>query len=260
MTSKPKLAGLAVFCVTGIGLTGCSASPRSGTPAGSRPTAQLAAAQSPSPTAATVTAAGTGVVTGQPDTLTVGVGVSTTAPHAASALSQNNALAAAVQAALQKDGVQPSDIQTTGLSLQQQWNGGSPSGYAAYDQVTATIHKLQTAGSVIDDALAAAGDAGRLNEVSLSFSNSSPLLAAARRQAVLSAQAQAAQMAEAAGGHLGALESLNEPATQASGYPLMFAGAATSAPGAAAPAVPIQPGTQQMSVQVTGVWQVVAGP
>jgi uncharacterized protein YggE len=206
----------------------------------------------------TVTAQGIGTVTGQPDTLTLGIGVSTTAAHAATALSQNNVIAAAVQAALKKGGVAAANIQTTGLSLQQNWNNGTLDGYAVYDEVTATIHNLATAGTIIDAALAPAGDAGRLDEVNLSFKDTSPLMSAARAQAVRSAETQAAEMAAAAGEHLGALVSLTEvapPPNTIAPVPVNAGGASS----ASTPPVPIQAGSQQLSVTVTGVWQVLAG-
>jgi uncharacterized protein YggE len=184
------------------------------------------------------------------------VGVSTTAPHAAQALEQNNTLAAAVQKALEADGVAPADVQTTGLSLQQNWGSGAPNGYAVYDEVTASIRGLARAGTIIDDALAAAGDAGRLAMVSFSMSDTNPLMAAARQQAVASAKAQAQQMASAAGEHLGQLISLDsEP--QSPQYPSVLRPAASAAAGVSAAPVPIQPGEQQVTFQVTGVWQVV---
>ena len=144
---------------------------------------------------ATITTEGTGTVSGQPDTLTVGIGVTTTAADAATALQQNNVLAAAVQGALRHEGVPASDLQTTGLSLQQNWGQNGLDGYAVYDEVTATITDLAKAGTSIDDGLAPAGDAGRLDLVNLSFSDSNPIMAAARQQAVESARVQAQQMA-----------------------------------------------------------------
>src|SRR5947209_3514901 len=150
----------------------------------------------------TITTSGTGTVNGTPDTLSIGVGVSTSATHAASALSQNNSIATAVQQALERDGVPAVDIQTTGLSLQAQYPP-QPAGFQVYDEVTATLHNMSRAGSIIDDALAPAGDAGRLDYVNLSMSDTSPLVAAARQRAVAAARTEAQQLAAAAGAHVG---------------------------------------------------------
>lgn len=278
LTSPMSVA--AAVTLAALTAAGCSGGPHSGALrppgptagpgapliAGSRP-AVLAASGAPdtsvtatSVTAtpatgpATVTAQGVGTVSGTPDTMTIGIGVSTTAPHAADALGQNNTIAAAVQAALRRDGVAPADIATTGLSLQQNWNGTGPSGYAAFDEVTATVHDPAASGHVIDDALAPAGDAGRLDEVQLTFADSDPLMAAARTAAVQSARAQATQMAAALGGHLGPLVSL---AAAPSAQPTFFQGGYGAASAGTSSAVPVQPGTQKVTTQVTGVWQVV---
>ena len=230
-------SGAPVLAVSG----GTSGSAPSGSPAGGP---------------ATVTAQGVGTVSGTPDTMTIGIGVSTTAPHAADALTQNNSIAAAVQAALRRDGVAAADITTTGLSLQQNWDGTGPSGYAAFDEVTATVHDPANSGHVIDDALAPAGDAGRLDMVNLDFSDSDPLMAAARTSATQAARAEASQMAAALGGRLGPLVSLSASAPpQPNYYPGGYAAASGAA--AAGPSVPVQPGTQKVTTEVTGVWQVL---
>jgi uncharacterized protein YggE len=258
-TSEPNRAGTAPG-VAAKAKTDAAAGAKAG-PAGVGSDIQLAsdgsAVQAPG---ATVTSEGVGTVTGAPDTLTVGIGVSTTNLHAAAALQQNNTIAAAVQSALEADGVAQTDIQTTGLSLQQNYDsGGNPDGYTVYDEVTATVKQLAKAGTIIDDALAPAGDSGRLDQVSFSMSDTDPLMAAARQQAVQSAKVQAQQMAVAAGGQLGALVSLSD-VTDQDGSPSFENGVASSAgfsASAMAP-VPLQPGKQQVSVNVYAVWQVVS--
>jgi uncharacterized protein YggE len=187
--------------------------------------------------------------------MTVALRVSTTSPHAAAALANNNILTHAVQRALERDGVAAQNIQTTGLSLQQNYSPG-PAGFEADDEVTATLHNLARAGSAIDDAVAAAGDAGRLDGVSFSTSDTSPLMAAARQQAVAAARTDAVQLAAAAGETLGGLRSLTDQTEQAAPYPESTAGASTATTVPAPAPVPVQPGTQQLSVVVTAVWDV----
>jgi hypothetical protein len=206
----------------------------------------------PTGTSGTVTTTGTGTVSGAPDTMTVAIDVSTSDPHASTALGHNDAVATAVQQVLERDGVAARDLQTSGLSLQQV-TSPNPAGYQVDDQVSATLRVLTKAGSVIDDAVAAAGDAGRLEGVSFSMSDNSPLMARARQQAVAAARTEAQQLAAAAGERLGALVSLTDQSAQSQPGPLAF-GVASGAP-AAAP-VPVRPGTQQLSVAVTAVWAV----
>lgn len=260
------LAGI-VAATSMLALSGCggrtnsartsNAPPRSGSAQAAEQQASLAPTTAPAPgspaDAGTITTTGTGRVSGTPDTMKVSIQVSTSGLHAAIALGHDNALTLAVQHALQRDGVATKDIQTTGLSLQQTYPP-SVAGYEVDDEVSATIHYLAGAGAAIDDAIAAAGDAGRLNGVTFSMSDTSPLIAAARQQAVGAARSDAAQLAVAAGAHLVGLRSLTEQANQDS--PMPYGQAAAAAGSASAPAVPIQPGTQQMTVVVTAVWDV----
>jgi uncharacterized protein len=205
--------------------------------------------------AGTLTTVGVGTVAGEPDTLTLGISVTTTATHASTALAQNNVIAARVQQVLQADGVAGADLQTTGLSLQQAYPAAN--GYQVEDQVTATVRNLSKAGTIIDDALAAAGDAGRLDMAYLSMSTTSPYLATARQHAVAAARLDAEQLAAAAGERLGTLVSLTDQAQQPGP---VFAAVSGEASASAAP-VPVQPGTQQVTVNVTAVWSIspVAG-
>jgi uncharacterized protein YggE len=232
-------------------VAGCAGGSARG--AGAAPVVLAAAGPAPgSPTTGTtITTTGIGTVNGSPDTLSISIDVSTNAPHAADALAQNNAIAAKVQQVLRTEGVAAPDIQTEGLWLGPT-NPPAPAGYAVDDTVTATLRNLATAGTVIDDAVAAVGDAGRLGTVNLSISNTSPLVADARQRAVAAARLDAQQLASAAGEHLGHLVSLTEQ-PQSNYYPGSYsagAGAAQAAP------VPVQPGTQQLTVNVTTVWAV----
>lgn len=234
-----------------LGLAGCGigGSRSASTDTKSAAPAVLASTSSTSGSG-TITTVGVGTVNGEPDTLTIGIGVTTTEPHAATSLAQNNAVATKVQQALERDGLVAADLQTTGLSLQQAYP--SSTGYQVYDEVTATVRNLARAGTMIDDALAAAGDDGRLDMAELSLSSSNPYLASARSQAVKAAKTDASELAAAAGERLGSLVSITD-APQQTGTPYPESFASASAGTSEAP-VPIQPGTQQVTVSVTAVW------
>jgi len=257
------MVAAAVAAALALALASCGSSPsRTAAPAKRTPTAAILtsgpqATGSATGAAGTITTQGVGTINGTPDTLTIDIDVSTTALHAAGALAHNNAVAATVQQALERDGVTAANIQTTGLSLQPPYPPGQPD-YQVDDSVTATLQSLARAGTVIDDAVAAAGDAGRLDGVNLSISDTSPYLAAARTQAVVAAHTEAEQLAAAAGERLGALVSLSDQPQQSNDYlpEGTFAGASAGATSASATPVPVQPGTQQLTVDVTGVWAV----
>jgi uncharacterized protein YggE len=183
--------------------------------------------------------------------MTVSIRVSTSGIHAAAALARNNALTLAVQHALERDGVAVKDIQTTNLSLQENYPP-SPAGFEVDHEVSATLHNLARAGSAIDDAVTAAGDAGRLDGVVFSISDTSPLMGAARQQAVAAARTDAGQLAAAAGEQLAGLRSLTDQTQQ--NPPVLYPQSSAAVGSAESAPVPVQPGTQQLSVVVTAVW------
>jgi uncharacterized protein YggE len=185
--------------------------------------------------------------------MTVNVRISTSGAHAAATLAQNNSITLAVQQALEGDGVAQKDIQTSGLSLQENYPP-SPAGFEVDDEVSATLHNLTRAGSAIDDAISTAGDAGRLDGVTFSMSDTSPLMGAARQQAVAAARADAEQLAAAAGERVIGLHALTDQSDQ---NPQPLSSEMVPAAGSASrAAVPVQPGTQQLSVMVSAVWDV----
>jgi uncharacterized protein YggE len=235
------LTALALVAVTGCGAAASTRSPDA--------KAALAVAVLPK-TTVTVTTTGTGTVTSTPDVMTVEIGIDNSAPHAALALLTDNTITARVQAALVRHGVVVADIQTSQLSLQTEQAHGKVS-FQVMDELTATVGDLAQAGGILDAALAAAGDAGRLDGVSFSIANDTKQLARARQQAVTAAHTDALQLAQAAGLKLVGLRSIVDQTDQYDPQPDGFASAGASSPEAA---VPVQPGTQQTVVQITAVW------
>ncbi|HVC25076.1 MAG TPA: SIMPL domain-containing protein [Acidimicrobiales bacterium] len=228
--------------------------------AGSTPRrAQLTSSTSLAPTGAApgaqVTVSATGVVTGRPDTLTLQIGASTSAATATGALDQNNTEIAALETVLQRSGVTRSDMQTSGLSLQATYDqSGQVTGYEAADELTVTFHALDRAGAVIDAAAHAVGNDVHIDGIAFSISNTSALLDTARIRAVRAAEAKAEAFATAAGARLGPVHSINDqeqlppPVFQVPGYAANLAAGPTRS-------VPLQAGSQQLSVQVRIVYE-----
>lgn len=227
MTRVPALAAaLAV-----LALAGCST-----------PGAAATSAAAPVPG---ISARGVGTVTGTPDTLTVELGVSTRGPAAVGALEDNNAQATALIDVLRGSGVAEEDLRTSGLSIYPTYSDtGRVTGYEVTNQVTATLRDLAGAGALIDAAAQAAGDAVRVQQIAFSLDDDAAQRAAARADAVRRAEAQIAQMAEAAGVSAGGLLSITELPAESSPQP--FAADAV----AEARAVPLLPGTQEITVTV----------
>jgi hypothetical protein len=201
-----------------------------------------------------ITVTGTGTVTGTPDQLVLSMGVQTNASSVSIALRQANEAARRVIRSLKNGGVLAADIQTSGLSIQPNYTSGSqvPVGYGVSEQLTATLRDLRKAGSQIQAAANAGGNATTVNGVSLNLADTSRLLARARTAAVRDAQAKASQFARGLGRPLGPAVSVSDQ-SQVFPYP-EFAGTALSAK--AAGSVPVSPGSQQVSVQITVVYAI----
>lgn len=239
MTRVLALA-LATAAAAVLALAGCAAPTPTAGPAGSAPVPGISAR-------------GVGTVTGTPDTLTVVLGVSTRGPAAVGALEDNNAQATALIEVLRGSGVGEEDLRTSGLSIYPTYSDtGRVTGYEVSNQVTATLRDLTGegdgagAGALIDAAAQAAGDAVRVQQISFSLDDDAEQRAAARADAVRRAEAQIAEMAEAAGVSPGGLLSITELPADAPPQP--YAEGAAFAQDAAS--VPLLPGTQEISVSV----------
>jgi len=199
-----------------------------------------------------ITAQGVGRVNGTPDVVTIALGVETRSTSAQSALDDNNKLAADTIAVLKDSGVAPEDVQTSQLSVNPTYDDkGTVTGYQVTNMVTAKLRDIGKAGAVIDAAGKSAGDAIRVQQLSFAIDDDSAPRAAARADAVKRAQAQAKQLADAAGVALGSIHSITETAApNPTVYPAM---AAADAAGAS---VPIEAGSVQLSVTVQVVYEI----
>lgn len=215
--------------------------------------AQSASAASNDSARRTITGTATGKVEGTPDTLTVTLGVQTGSGTAQAALAQNADQSTRVIAALKASGVAPNDVQTAQLSLNPTFDRqGRITGYSVSNVVTAKIHDIANAGKVVDAAAAQAGNNIRVDGVVLSIEDTGKLVAAARADAVTRARTQARQLAKAAEVRLGPVEKITErrpdsPGTLARQF---------SADSASMSGVPIEAGTQELSVDVTVVFAI----
>lgn len=213
-------------------------------------TAQAATLSSTNTSPARITVTGTGTVTGTPNQLMLSMGVQVNGGSVSSALDQANQAVANVTAALRQRGVAAADIQTSGLSIYPNYQGNSqvPVGYGVSESLTATLNNLSVAGSQIEAAVHAGGNATTVDNVSLNLADDGSLLASARANAVKDAHAKAAQFARALGVPLGQVISISS-ADQVP-QPMMYGAPQASA----AKSVPISPGSQQVSVSVTVVY------
>jgi len=201
---------------------------------------------------ATITVTGTGKVSGTPDTATVVMGVTAAGASATDALDRNNAEMASLQQTLTAAGVATSAMQTSGLDLQPNYStDGTVTGYQADDDLTVTLDDLSLAGTTVDAAAHAVGNDVQIQGISFSISDTSPLLKQAREEAMQDAASTASALAAGAGTTLGPIIQVTDRESVTA--PVFAPGAITAAGSTAS--VPIQAGTQPLSVQVQVVYQ-----
>ncbi|MER7273178.1 SIMPL domain-containing protein [Dactylosporangium sp. NPDC000244] len=192
---------------------------------------------------------GTGEVSGEPDTLTADLAVETSASAVDEALDRANAAATRMRDALVRAGLTRADLQTSNVTVSSQRNDdGGVTGYTVGQGITATIRDLPRAGAVMSEAIAAGGDAARLNGVRYAIEDDTALLTEARKQAFADARARAELYAREAGRPLGRVIRLSEvPAGD------VIPGGRDYRAGAGAP-MPIEPGRQRLTATVTVEW------
>jgi uncharacterized protein YggE len=209
-----------------------------------------------SSSADTITVTGSGTVTGTPNTMSFQMGVQTIAASAAAALSENNVKTAGLEASLLKNGVTKKNLQTSDLNIYANTNSnGTITGFTASDELNVTTHQLSKAGNAIDAASQAAGNGVQLSGVTFSISNQSKYLASARARAIQNARTEASQIAKGGGTSVGSIVKItDEENTGSTGIVLPFSEFAS----AAAKSVPVQAGSQSISVQVEVVYSLAS--
>ena len=201
-----------------------------------------AAARGDTPAPGTVTTIGHGDIRVVPDEATVSAGVETRGATAASALSQNASLMTRVIAALKAHG--GTNLQTQQVSLSPQTNAkGKVTGFVADDSVSADS-PIAGAGALIDAAVAAG--ANTVSGPTLSVSSVASIYRQALAQAVADARAKAQALGQAGGFTVGAVSIVTED----SQVPEENA-AVPAAMGAAKASTPIEPGTQDITADVS---------
>jgi uncharacterized protein YggE len=252
---RVALAVLAVLLLTVVYLVGVT---RSGASASTGPA--ITSSRQPGTIAgvggaggAGITVGGTAYVAGTPDTLRLDLSVVASAPSVGEALARANGTADAAQRSLLGSGVAKKDLQTSGLSITPGYDyakSGTPrlTGYEVSEGISARLGNLSHAGDVIGKAVGAGGDAVRVNGISLDLEDTGSLVSRARDEAFADARTKAGQYARAAGRSLGEVVSIAETVATPSPVALSAAAMAKTAE------VPLQPGSQNVSVTVTVVY------
>jgi uncharacterized protein YggE len=203
----------------------------------------------------TIAVSGIGTVEGTPDVMIATFVVSVRRATVRAAMDASNAAARRLIASLRNHHVASRDIQTTDVSLYPSTDyRGHRDGYAAGESVTARLHDLHAAGSILSAAATSSGNDVSVQGISFDIQSSEALLHDARSRAFADAKSKAQQYADLAGRSLGAALSISEVIQQPA--PQSFGGGGFASAGAAAltSAVPVAAGSQQLGVTVTVVW------
>ena len=192
---------------------------------------------------------GVGQVSARPDKAVVSAGVQTRALTAQEAQASASQTMQAVIDAIKALGIAERDIQTSGVSLYPVIEESNVvSGYTASNTVTVTVQDVSQAGAVLDAVVKAGANVA--GGVTFGFQEEEGL----RNQALAAAAVDARSKAEALAGALGlkisGVESVSEGAVD---VPRPFYGPQPLA-AESAPAVPIEPGEQTVTAQVTVVF------
>lgn len=197
-----------------------------------------------------------------PDIATIGAGVTTDAPTASAALSQNSKEMQAVVARIKALGIAERDIQTTGINLNAHYDYDQQSqrqvfrGYQASNRVSVILRKIEDTGRVLD-ALVEAG-ATDLNGPTFTIEDDAAAKAEARSRAVARAEAQARSYA-AMLGYSGARVLAISEAMSGSG-PVAEGFKVTASRVQAAAAPPVQPGMVEAGINITITYELVGAP
>ena len=207
----------------------------------------------------TLTVNGSGQAFLTPDIAYINIGVHTEGEDATAAVSKNNTQTQKVIDTLKAMNIAAKDIQTTNFSIfpQQQFDQeGKPTGKILYqvdNSVLVTVRDIDMVGEILDAAVKAG--ANSINGIQFDVENQAEALSAARQEAVQNAQAQAQELAQAAGVQLGDIQSISSY-NSVPPQPLVYGR------GAAAPAmdqagkVPVSSGQMTLTVEVSLVYEI----
>jgi uncharacterized protein YggE len=198
------------------------------------------------PAARSITVSGTGTASSTPTRADFDFGVSTRSKTAQQALADDSTQMRKLIAALEAVGIPASSLQTSSVSLEPVTSGDGSAivGYTASNTVSAIVSDLAKAGSTVDAAVAAG--ANQVDGPNLTVADQTALYDQALKAAVTDARAKAQVLAAAGGLQVGPIASVEEDTGSA---PVPFAQSAAASGG-----TPIQAGTQQITANVTVVF------
>jgi uncharacterized protein len=204
-----------------------------------------------------LTLTGEGSAEAKPELAILQVGVAVTAKVAKDALAENSRLLAAALNAAKEAGIEPRDLQTSGLSLRpdivraEKWPHREVIGYQVNNLVTMRVRDIEKLGGLLDK-LVVLG-INDIRNITFSVANPAPLVEQARAAAIKDVMDKAQKVAEAANLKIVRVLDLNEGGVDTpSPRPFVLARAA-SAP---RPDVPVEAGELVYRARVNAVFEI----
>jgi uncharacterized protein YggE len=217
----------------------------------------------------TISVTGTGRVHAQPDIAEIQFSVVTEAPTAAGALQTNNASATRLLQVLNERGVAQKDRQTIQVQVSPLYSAPQPRaglrgeltsdvvqrivGYRVENTVRVTARQLDKFGPLLDALIE--GGANQLRGISFRVEDEGGLLDKARTAAMQDALHKARLLAESVDARVGAPRKIEEHAGRVAPPPRPYLGG----PLAAAAAVPVAAGEQELTSTVSVVFELLSG-
>lgn len=199
-----------------------------------------------------ITVVGEGKVSISPDIARAQIGVEVMMASVKEASDANKELLDAVLAALQAQGIEEQDIQTSGFSVYAERFGpdgplpADQTNYRVSNNVSVTVRDLATLGDVLDAAIEAG--ANNIYGVEFSLDDPSTIESEARASAVEDARAKAEELAELTGATIGDVVSVSEVIGNAGGY--YSSNFAEASRGMGGGSTPISPGQLELIMQL----------
>ena len=202
---------------------------------------------------------GEGEATAVPDQMSFALSVSTKRLELDEALASSSATMRRVLAVLEQHGVEPGDVQTTGLSMYPEYDYHSYApptltGYRVSQRATVSIDRLADGGRAVAAAIEAGGNDVRVRDIRLRVGDPDAVLKRARDAAVAAATAKAEQYAAATGQELGVVVSIRELGPRQQGAPAELLGRMSYLAADKAAALPVRAGRDDLRVRIEVVW------
>jgi len=200
----------------------------------------------------TVSFTGEGKVKAEPDTAKVDIGLITEGKDSISVQNENSSKMNKAIDYLKKEGVSSEDIKTANYSLspKYEYSKGKSTlvGYILNQTLEVTVRDLNKTGEILDGAVS--NGANQINSISLFVDKPEDLKNKAREDAVKKAKDQALAVSKIAGFSLGRIVGFSENTfgQVPMYYEAMGKGGGVSS---VAPAPQIEPGTQEITINVT---------